>query len=156
MTKKVAKRSAAKKTSGSPKSRVRALIAANEAKKQPASKPAAKPAAAPKGTKKPEAAKKAVPAKKEKAKPLSIRAKAHELVKAGKTNAEIFVELQKLGLPEAKRSYVAWYRSECLRLGLVTPEVGKQKPKEKAPKAAAKKKAAKPDVDVEPEATLKF
>lgn len=78
----------------------------------------------------------------------SIRATAHALVLAGKTNDEIFVALQKLGLPEAKRSYVSWYRSEAYRLGLAV------KPKQ-APKAPKAKRGAKHDDGV-PEAAVRF
>lgn len=82
-----------------------------------------KQAAAPKAEKpaKKEAA--AKPAKKEATKREAARAVstvARELIVAGKTNAEVWAIIQKeFNLDDSKKSYPAWYRSDCKRKGLV-------------------------------------
>lgn len=82
-----------------------------------------KQAAAPKAEKpaKKEAA--AKPAKKEAAKREAARTVstvARELIVAGKTNVEVWAIIQKeFDLDDSKKSYPAWYRSDCKRKGLI-------------------------------------
>lgn len=85
-----------------------------ESLKQAAAKPAKaeKPAtkAAPKAEKQ--------PAKREAARTVSTVAR--ELIVAGKTNPEVWAVIQKeFDLDDSKKSYPAWYRSDCKRKGLV-------------------------------------
>lgn len=45
---------------------------------------------------------------------------ARELIVAGKTNLEVWAIIQKeFDLDDSKKSYPAWYRSDCKRKGLV-------------------------------------
>jgi hypothetical protein len=80
-----------------------------ESLKQAAAKPAksAKPAAAKKE-------------KVVKAAARTVSAVARELIVAGKTNLEVWAVIQKeFDLDDSKKSYPAWYRSDCKRKGLV-------------------------------------
>lgn len=81
-----------------------------ESLKQAAAKPAkakSAPKSAPKAEKQP-AAKRAV------------STVARELIVAGKTNLEVWAVIQKeFDLNDSKKSYPAWYRSDCKRKGLV-------------------------------------
>lgn len=45
---------------------------------------------------------------------------ARELIVAGKTNLEVWAVIQKeFDLDDSKKSYPAWYRSDCRRKGLI-------------------------------------
>ena len=65
----------------------------------------------------------AKPAKKETVKREAARTVstvARELIVAGKTNVEVWAIIQKeFGLDDSKKSYPAWYRSDCKRKGLI-------------------------------------
>jgi len=80
-----------------------------ESLKQAATKPAK---SAPKAEKKQPAAKK--DSKR------TVSTVARELIVAGKTNLEVWAVIQKeFDLDDSKKSYPAWYRSDCKRKGLV-------------------------------------
>lgn len=85
-----------------------------ESLKQAAAKPAkakAKAKSAPKAEKQPAAKREAA---------RTVSTVARELIVAGKTNLEVWVVIQKeFDLDDSKKSYPAWYRSDCKRKGLV-------------------------------------
>lgn len=82
-----------------------------ESLKQAAAKPAKKLDEKPAKTEK-------KPAKKEAARTVSTAAR--ELIVAGKTNAEVWEVIKKeFDLDDSKKSYPAWYRSDCKRKGLI-------------------------------------
>jgi len=91
-------------------------------------KKAAKKTPAKKAAKKTPAKKKAAPAKKSDRKPraradgkASVSARSVDLIRQGKTNAQVFVILQKeYDLPETKKHYPSWYRSKLVRDGVMT------------------------------------
>lgn len=50
----------------------------------------------------------------------TVSTAARELIVAGKTNLEVWAIIQKeFDLDDSKKSYPAWYRSDCKRKGLV-------------------------------------
>jgi hypothetical protein len=50
----------------------------------------------------------------------TVSSVARELIRAGKTNAEVFAVLQsKFNLDDSKKGYPAWYRSDLARKGEV-------------------------------------
>lgn len=97
-------------------------------------KPAKTPAPAPE-KKAPVAAK---PAPATKAPVRTMVGAAVELIKAGKTNAEVREMLVRdFALPPAHAFYASWYRSYAIRKGLVTHEFARAHAGEAAPRASA-------------------
>ena len=81
-----------------------------ESLKQAAAKPA-KAKSAPKAEKQPAAKREAA---------RTVSTVARELIVAGKTNLEVWAVIQKeFDLDDSKKSYPAWYRSDCKRKGLI-------------------------------------
>jgi hypothetical protein len=69
-------------------------------------------------------AKTAAPAKKPER--VSMWGTARELIKAGKTNADVLAVLrERFGLPEKHNFYPVWYRAYAVKHGVVTREFAK-------------------------------